>query len=197
MNLILIRHGQTDYNLDRKWQGRIDVPLNALGRKQAQQAKNTLAFEKIRLDIIFSSPLERATETASIIAERTTKWLIDARLIEIDVGEFDGQPEAEIAKEFGLEKYQKWRDKNFVEPAPSGESLEQASQRVRSFLAYLNNFQQIQKIGIVAHQGILMAMKAVISGNTSQSALRAYKQRNDEIDIWNLKLGEQVRTIRF
>ncbi len=197
MDLILIRHGQTNYNAERRFQGRIDIPLNALGRKQAHQVKTTLAHEDIRLDVIFSSPLERATETASMIADDRRSWLIDARLIEIDLGEFDGQLEAEIAEQIGPERYQIWRDQNFVEPAPSGESLEQVSQRVKSFLAYLNNFQQNQKIGIVAHQGILMAMKSVISGSTNSSALNSYKQRNDELDIWNLQSGKQIRTVRF
>ena len=197
MDLILIRHGQTNYNAERRFQGRIDIPLNALGRKQAHQVKTTLAHEDIRLDVIFSSPLERATETASMIADDRRSWLIDARLIEIDLGEFDGQLEAEIAEQIGPERYQIWRDQNFVEPAPSGESLEQVSQRVKSFLAYLNNFQQNQKIGIVAHQGILMAMKSVISGSTNPSALNSYKQRNDELDIWNLQSGKQIRTVRF
>ena len=197
MDLILIRHGQTNYNAERRFQGRIDIPLNALGRKQAHQVKTTLAHEDIRLDVIFSSPLERATETASMIADDRRSWLIDARLIEIDLGEFDGQLEAEIAEQIGPERYQIWRDQNFVEPAPSGESLEQVSQRVKSFLAYLNNFQQNQKIGIVAHQGILMAMKSVISGSTNPSALNSYKQMNDELDIWNLQSGKQIRTVRF
>ena len=197
MDLILIRHGQTNYNAERRFQGRIDIPLNALGRKQAHQVKTTLAHEDIRLDVIFSSPLERATETASMIADDRRSWLIDARLIEIDLGEFDGQLEAEIAEQIGPERYQIWRAQNFVEPAPSGESLEQVSQRVKSFLAYLNNFQQNQKIGIVAHQGILMAMKSVISGSTNSSALNSYKQRNDELDIWNLQSGKQIRTVRF
>lgn len=197
MDLILIRHGQTNYNAERRFQGRIDIPLNALGRKQAQQVKATLADENVRLDVIFSSPLQRATETASMIADDKTRWLIDARLIEIDLGEFDGRLEAEIAKQVGQEQYQTWRNQNFVEPAPSGESLEQVSQRVKSFLAYLSTFQHNQKFGIVAHQGILMAMKSVISGSTNPSVLNAYKQRNDEIDIWNLQSGKQIRTVRF
>ncbi len=197
MKLILIRHGQTNYNAEQRFQGRIDIPLNRLGREQALQLKDTLDSETIRLEVIFSSPLQRATETASMIVPDDSKLMIDDRLIEIDLGKFDGKLETTIAEEIGAQQYLRWRNQNFVEPAPSGESLSEVIARVESFIAHLQNFKQHSTIGIVAHQGVLMAMKSAISGEQDQIALSDYKQRNDEIDIWNIQSGNRIRTIRF
>ena len=83
MNLVVVRHGQTDWNVEERYQGQLDVPLNATGRNQAEALKRDLS--SIGFDRAYSSPLSRAFETARIIANEL-KVIPDARLAEIHHG---------------------------------------------------------------------------------------------------------------
>ena len=92
MKIIAMRHGETDINTSGLLQGqRTDVPLNENGKEQARQAADKLPCD---IDVIISSPLIRATQTARIINERFKKEMmaVDNRLIERDFGEFEGLP---------------------------------------------------------------------------------------------------------
>lgn len=197
MLLFFIRHGQTDYNAERRFQGRLDIPLNETGRQQAHKIKTLLANENAVFDVIYSSPLSRAVETAEIISLDIAQPIIEPRLIEIDLGDFDGRLEAEIAGEMGNAAYLKWRQCNFTVPAPNGESIEDAMKRVKPFLTELHKLPEVEAVGIVAHQGILMAAKAVISGESSQQAWNEFKQANDEIDIWWLSRQCRIRVLQL
>ena len=76
--IYVVRHGQTDWNLEGRFQGRIDIPLNEKGKSQAKKTKEKL--EGIKFDKVFSSPLKRALETAKIITDEPID--IDDRIIE-------------------------------------------------------------------------------------------------------------------
>lgn len=124
--------------------------------------------------------------------------VIDNRLIEIDLGAYDGRFEDEIAKEIGLAEYERWRNTNFQVAAPGGESLSDAMQRVRPLLQELTQQINSKHIGLVAHQGILMAIKAEISGRYNcPDSLNEYKQRNDEVDVWDLSERQKVYSLRI
>jgi broad specificity phosphatase PhoE len=87
--LLLVRHGETDWNAERRWQGHADVPLNERGRDQARELAESLAGE--RIDAIFTSDLSRARETADIVAARLhVPVAVDPDLREIDVGPLEG-----------------------------------------------------------------------------------------------------------
>ncbi len=90
MNIYLIRHGETDWNLMGRVQGREDIPLNERGRRQALRCATALKDKGIRN--IISSPLLRALETANIISDRTvqTEVIEDKDLIERDFGKMSG-----------------------------------------------------------------------------------------------------------
>ena len=75
--IYVVRHGQTDWNLEGRFQGRIDIPLNEKGKSQAKKTKEKL--EGIKFDKVFSSPLKRALETAKNITDETID--IDDRII--------------------------------------------------------------------------------------------------------------------
>lgn len=86
MNLTLIRHGETDWNIQGKIQGQSDIPLNAKGKRQSQELKKLLpAFDRC-----YSSPLKRSYETALILAEGQ-EILCDSRLCERHYGSWDGR----------------------------------------------------------------------------------------------------------
>lgn len=87
MKLYVVRHGQTDLNIQRRMQGRRGLPLNAEGRAQAAAAREEL--KDVKFDLAFSSPQERAVETAEIIAPGVD-IITDERIDVFDVGEADG-----------------------------------------------------------------------------------------------------------
>jgi broad specificity phosphatase PhoE len=97
--LLLARHGETDWNREGRWQGHADVALNDRGREQARELAARLVAEPF--DVIYASDLQRAHETALIIAEQKRMQVItDAGLREIDVGRWSGLTPDEIARCF-------------------------------------------------------------------------------------------------
>ncbi|MGH2972248.1 MAG: histidine phosphatase family protein [Gaiellaceae bacterium] len=87
--LLLVRHGETDWNAERRWQGHADVPLNARGRAQARELAEALVGEQI--DAIYTSDLSRAHATAEIVGARLGVQVVtDPDLREIDVGSREG-----------------------------------------------------------------------------------------------------------
>jgi len=97
--LLLARHGETEWNREGRWQGHADVALNDRGREQARELAHWMRDEPI--DVIYSSDLKRAHETALIIAEqKRLPVTTDAGLREIDVGRWSGLTPDEIARCF-------------------------------------------------------------------------------------------------
>lgn len=127
--MILVRHGVTDWNREGRYQGQSDTPLNDEGWAQAHRLPELL--EAWGITQVFSSDLARASETARILAEglRLGRVGLDARLREIDLGEWEGQLEAVIAQEYP----QAWEARQ-TDPvntgAPSGETTRQVAERM-------------------------------------------------------------------
>jgi broad specificity phosphatase PhoE len=95
--LLLVRHGETDWNRDGRWQGQSDTPLNEVGRQQAVR----VAEELDGIDVVYSSDLARARETAEIVAERLGLDVeLDERLRERSFGAWEGKTGPEIEAEF-------------------------------------------------------------------------------------------------
>ncbi len=89
MRLYIARHGQTDWNVQHKAQGRTDIPLNDIGKKQAAELRNQI--KDIEFDAVYASPLKRATETAQIAIDGRNEIIYDDRLIERSFGDFEGK----------------------------------------------------------------------------------------------------------
>lgn len=100
MLLYLVRHGETDWNAQRRIQGRTDIPLNDRGREQARRAGQLLA--RRQWDAVVTSPLSRAAETAAIIATELSlpAPAVDRRLVERDYGEAEGMDVAEVDRRY-------------------------------------------------------------------------------------------------
>lgn len=125
--IYIIRHGQTEHNQAHRLQGQSDHPLNETGRQQARQARESL--EGISFQTVYSSPLERAIETARIVVP-DQEVIVDERLIEIDYGPYEG---ADL-KHLPAELKEFFQDFIHHQPPQGMESLEQVKQRARSFL---------------------------------------------------------------
>lgn len=129
--LYLIRHGQTDWNKAHKLQGTTDIPLNDTGRQMAQDARPLLA--QIHLDVCYSSPLQRAAETAGILLEgRDIPILYDDRLKEISFGRHEGSFDFFTDPENPV--YPLFHDPANYDAKGDMESLTQLNERTASFL---------------------------------------------------------------
>jgi len=97
--IFLVRHGETNWNKARKFQGMTDIPLNELGRRQAMYAHE--ALKDIKIDVAFASPLSRAQETARIILEgHGIELITEDELHEQNAGDWEGLTAAEIEEKF-------------------------------------------------------------------------------------------------
>ena len=94
MNIYIVRHGQTKLNAERRVQARKGEPLNEIGIKQANELKDKFEKEKVNFDLVFSSPQERAIQTAEIVSKK--KAIIDNRLDVYDLGTADRMLISEI-----------------------------------------------------------------------------------------------------
>jgi len=150
MRIVLCRHGETDFNAEKRYQGRTDTMLNKKGLKQAEQLAEKLGdndFYKA-----FSSPLKRCTQTAEKIMELhpKTKLIIKQELIEHDYGVFEGKTPDEIPELFEEKEKNRYefRHKN-------GETFREADEkRVKPFLEELKEKYYSRNILVVTHQRI-------------------------------------------
>ena len=159
--IYIIRHGQTEKNRANVLQGRSDIPLNDSGRQQAEEVRNRLIKAGIHFDLVYTSPLIRAVQTAAIIAEGIPQ-LKDDRLIEMDYGPYEGMDLANPAPEV-LDFF-----RDFVHnPAPNGmEPLQAIVFRLGSFLEEIREEAAEKNILISTHA---IAMKGALEYLTPDS----------------------------
>ena len=156
MKIYLIRHGLTEYNAQRRYQGRSDIPLSEAGREALQNSG------KIP-DIVFVSPLRRARETASVLFPASKQFVLPD-LTEMDFGIFEGRTADEMeADPVCGPAYRSWVAGMCTGRCPSGEDLAGFIERsVRGFLQAAELSHGAENMYIVAHGGTQMAlMKAL------------------------------------
>ena len=158
--ILLARHGESDWNRDRRWQGHADRPLTNLGREQARALADRLAATE--LDAVYSSDLERARETAAIVAEPhqlPVKELPDLR--EVDVGSWSGLTRAEAEERFP-NAFRRWAEGG--EGWDDGETYEQLSERVVGAVLAIAARHPRERVLLVAHGGSIRAVHAAALG---------------------------------
>jgi broad specificity phosphatase PhoE len=154
MRLLLIRHGETDWNIQGRMQGLTDRPLNSFGIFQAQQLAARLVAEE-RIELLYTSPLLRARRTAEIIgAEFDLEPVPDDRLVERSAGPFEGLTAEESAQSLP-EQWRIWRESRGQASIEGVEPRSAFLARVVSFLATLCTLGERQNIAIVTHGGTL------------------------------------------
>lgn len=158
MKVTIIKHGKTDYNLEGKRQGRIDLPLNNIGRKEAELLKKKIHG---KFDAVISSPLKRTLETAKILFP-DRKILTNDLLIEYDFGELEGVKFSTPLKKFPKNRIEEYNGIQFLMPQ-KGESFEDIVDRCRKFIDYLKeNFKGKKEIAVVTHSTNMEILKALI-----------------------------------
>jgi len=190
--IILIRHGQTVWNEEGRFQGRLNSPLTKKGELQAKKnaeklKKNIEDFKNIK---IFSSPLGRARDTAYIICNELginrDRVIFDDRIIEFNYGIFEGQKREEMMKrqEFRDREANKWSYE-----IENGESYILVQNRVKDFL---HSIKDEKKVIIVAHEMVNRTIRGVYF-NYDNSITLSLKQPNNIILLLN-NSGEKILT---
>jgi len=161
LHLILVRHGETEWNAQRRYQGQSDVPLSEVGMQQAELAAERLVDQKI--DAIYASDLKRAWKTANIIAEKhNLKIISEPRLRELKFGILEGltfdQAEAQYP-----EMVSAWLD-DFNNTPEGAEMIQAFNARIISLLEYLRQEHNGQVVLLVGHGGSLSEILRVVLG---------------------------------
>lgn len=158
--LFLVRHGETDWNRDGRWQGGSDTRLNEVGREQAKALAATLDGT---VDAVYSSDLARARETADILAARLgLEVQVDERLRERSFGAWEGLTSAEIEQRFA-DAHRLWRA-GVGTGAEDAEPFHAFAARVTSFVDDLLEAHPDEEVLVVAHGGSIRVIHALARG---------------------------------
>ena len=159
--LVLVRHGQSEWNLLGQWTGLTDVALTEEGREEARRAAKTL--EDIDLHRAYTSKLTRAKHTLDEIVTHLGRHGVErsehAELNERDYGELTGKNKWQVKEEYGEEKFMAWR-RSWDHPVPGGETLKDVSERVLPFYEQhiLEDLKAGKNVIVAAHGNSLRAL---------------------------------------
>lgn len=179
--LVLVRHGQSIWNLENRFTGWIDVPLSAQGRDEAKAAADVL--RGIDFKVAYTSGLKRAQTTLQIILENLPldiPVISDQALNERDYGDLSGLNKDEVREKYGAEQVHTWR-RSFDTPPPNGEALKDTATRTIPFFerAIMGDIRQGKDVLVVAH------------GNSNRSIVMSLEgMSKEEIVAFELATGE-------
>lgn len=173
--LYVVRHGQTDWNLERRRQGRTDIELNETGINQAHVVKQTLA--SIPFDICFSSPLKRASKTATIICEDKVQIIYNDLLVERCFGKTEGtiQVGSPFASDFTFG----------TEYDDDTETWESILARAKEFLDKIKDV-EAKNILVVSHGVFLKALHFTIIGYDENTDFLSWFLDNCKVEKYEL-----------
>ena len=187
VKIMLVRHGETDWNREEVFRGRIDVELNDNGREQASAlAEATRAFQ---IGAVYSSPLSRSLETARIIAEAHD---LDVKIahgfVDFHYGEWQGLKHQEVKEKFP-ELYLKWHDSPHMVQIPGGESLDDVRQRSLKELEKIVAEHESRMAMIVSHRVVNKVLLCAIMG-LDNSRFWRIRQSNCCLNIFECSQDE-------
>ncbi len=177
MNIYLVRHGETDWNLESKIQGQTDTPLNENGRKQARELAEKISLELCGIGSIYTSKKKRALETAGIIGEKLAIMpVIHQGLEEICLGNWEGYTWKQVREVFS-EEYQKWHQNRRYQIPPGGESYQQLLNRL---LPAVDDISQREKKDtlLVTHSAVIMTLMSYVYDTPFEDMAKNYKTGN-------------------
>ena len=161
MKVYFLRHGETQYNLEMRMQGWIDIPLNEKGISQAEEAKERIRELGIRFDTVYSSPLARAKKTASVVSGlEESDLIIDDRLIEMGFGDYEGLRFERIPDDV----FDLIRHAEGDEVPGNAESTSQVLRRTKSFLTDLEE-RDGETVLCVAHGVTIRSIYGHLNGD--------------------------------
>ncbi|MEM2943128.1 MAG: histidine phosphatase family protein [Methanomassiliicoccales archaeon] len=186
MDLILVRHGETDWNRASIFRGRMDIPLNSTGLAQARLTARALQHQNI--STIYSSPLARSLKTAEIIAQpHSINVTIDDDLIDIDYGALQGISEKEAVMQYPL-LMETWSNHPEKVKFPCGESLHDVLKRIQNFFDRICVFSRTENraVLVVSHRIPIKIMTLILLG-MDLSHLNEVRHDNCAISIFKIR----------
>lgn len=181
MNIYIVRHGQTEWNRQKRIQGRADIPLNEKGKEQALETKNNLS--SIDIDLIICSPLIRAKQTAEIInIDRDIKIIYDNRITERSFGKLEGT----FIKDVNFNEFWDYYKNIKIE---NMESMHELFDRVNEFLENIISKYSNKNILIVSHGGVGLPVDCYFSKNIPEGSLfeAGLQLKNCEVRKYEVK----------
>jgi broad specificity phosphatase PhoE len=172
MNIFVVRHGQTEWNVLKKMQGSADIELNEKGLLQANDTAEML--KDLTFDIIFCSPLKRAKQTAEIINnDRNLNIIFDDRIKERNYGEFEGTSKLS----FDYNEFWAYTKNTNYEKA---ENVQEFFKRVYSFLDEITS-KEYENVLIVCHAGVEKAIECYFNGLMSDDEIGPFLPDNASV----------------
>jgi len=187
MNIYIIRHGETDFNIgDVRFRGRYDVPLSDLGLKHAEEAGKQLS--SVLLEKIYYSKLSRAKDTATKIKEHqsTADLIEEPFLIDISFGDWEGKPPTEV---FTPEEQEKWFSMPHDFVIPGGETFYQVLDRLHRLFKRLRS-QNEKNVALVTHGAVINLIFVYLTGTHPSHYWNFYVK---PCSISNIKLRKDGR----
>lgn len=192
--IYLIRHGQTEFNLERRHHGHVDFPLTELGRQQARRAGEALGtLIDARGSVIFSSPSGRALQTAMTVADVVAiekSIIVDPDLMEIGMGSAEGMTQTEMEKRWPVPQVVAENETMSLQ-SPDGESLEALVKRLDRALRRVANHHAVSRV-VVSHGVAGRVIRALYLGLRTVEAFRLDAPQNA---LFRLSDGECTRIL--
>lgn len=190
MRLLLLRHSQTAWNREGRFQGQLDIPLDERGCQQARMLK--AAFSAESLDMIYTSDLSRALETAAIVSANRFPVQTDERLREMNYGVFQGLTLTEMQTRYP-ESFAAWQPERRCVP-PEGETVAALAGRVGEFLASVRE-SQVRTALVVSHGETLQMLVCLALRRSAAAYWQIPLPRNAQVLELAVDSQEPVLTV--
>ncbi|ADL12383.1 alpha-ribazole phosphatase [Acetohalobium arabaticum] len=187
--IILVRHGETLWNKESRFQGSADVKLSSDGVKQAERLAER--FADFRLDMVYASDLQRAAKTAEIVADQHGINInTEAKLREANFGVWEGLTFEEIKERDG-EKLDAWLKDPVTVQTPEGENFEEVQKRAKEGLNRIKTKHEDEQVLVVAHGGTIRALLVDLLGMPLSNFWRI-QQDNTAVNIVKFYDGDPI-----
>lgn len=183
MNIYVIRHGQTNWNVEKKFQGRTNTFLTEVGKQQAQNLAEV--FKNIDIDYILCSPLQRAIDTANIINQyKNLDIIIEPKLIERDFGDFEGLNDI---SNFNC-NINKLLDFHLNYSSHHVEPIQSLFDRISLLLSQLKNNFADKNIILSTHDGVVQVIESILNDLPKETNLQLLSLNNCEYRVYPIKV---------
>jgi probable phosphoglycerate mutase len=179
MKLFLIRHGQTDWNIEGRIQGSYDSELNDTGIRQAKELSRKIIEADYKLSKIYTSKQKRAVKTAQILSEAVgVDYILLEGLEEINLGKWEGLSWTEVIEKFPNE-YEEWYDNRRYAKSHKGESYQDMLERILAAIHKIIE-ENDNDVTVVTHSAVIMSLQCYLT-NTPFEEMMKFKTDNAAI----------------
>lgn len=181
MKFYFVRHGETDWNVQKRIQGTTDVPLNETGLQQARELADMLVRERYQIARVYTSPMVRAQVTAQTAALALgIECIVLPDLAEMDLGVWEGDNWPNIEKVYG-EVYHYWNSHRRYVRTPEGECYNDVLKRTFRALEHIMK-QETEHVLVMSHSAILLSLRCYLAGLCmDDETMLQFRAKNTEV----------------